>query len=142
MNREKFATIGIGLLVGIVLAGGYLFIARILPDLNSKNSANNISVQPSNPESKTASPSSSFSLDKPDDYSSTAGGQIQLIGQAPAGSNVLIFASVGEKIATTEANGKFSAEVTLEDGENIITLTLLDKTKNTIIRHIFSEIKQ
>ena len=140
MDKEKIITVVIGLGVGICLAVVYFGANNLLPAL----------PKPANPfvpaKSSTGSSSlaaANLSIDSPDDYSSTTSGTITVSGRtSSAGQKVIIFANADEKIITSDPAGKFAVLLNLEDGENIISATVIDGRANitTVKKDITREI--
>ena len=139
MNKEKVITIVVGLLVGILAAGSYFAIVKILPGL--KNRGDKIVIQP---EIKTpvasTSAAISLTLEQPADNSSVTDSPIIVSGKTSPGIQIIIFGNAEEKIASASATGTFSAQLKLEDGENQISVTVLDDKPVTLKRAVTLEI--
>lgn len=126
MDKEKIITVGIGLIVGILLATVY-FVARenLLPtieNLGAKQKAEKVSPKP-----LISPPVSAIVVDSPEDYLATTSGILAIRGRAAPGSRIIIFSNAEEKIASADGQGSFSVDVSLEEGENVISLTSLGK---------------
>lgn len=138
MDKEKIATIFIGLVVGAGLASAYFLSAKFLPGQNKprqeiistqKTDNNNVVVQ-------------GLTLTQPDDNSSTADSSVLVAGKAPAGQMVILYANADEKVAFADANGAFSANIKLEEGMNEISATITDASgkPTTVKREIIMEV--
>ncbi len=138
MNKEKIITIVIGLLVGVLAAGGYFAAVKILPNL--KKPPEKIIVQPA--PIIPIKNETSLILDQPKDNSSTTDSPITISGKTLPGINLIIFGNAEEKIASADATGSFSAQLKLEDGENQISVTTLENKPITIRKTITLEISQ
>lgn len=136
MNKEKIITIVVGLLVGILAAGGYFAVSKALPNL--KKPAEKIIVQPA-PIIPTKN-ETSLILNEPKDNSSTTDSPITISGRTLPGINLIIFSNAEEKIASADATGSFSARLKLEDGENQISVTTLENKPVTIKKTVTLEI--
>lgn len=132
MDKEKLITVAIGLLVGILIAGGYFAAIKFLPKMSQKpNSVAFVSPVPSPTQSK------SISLDAPDDQSTTKSSVATVSGTATPNAKLIIYSNADEKIASADAKGKFSTTIKLEEGENTISVSdLVNTVKRTIILEI------
>lgn len=129
MDKEKIITIIIGLVVGIVIAGGYFAAIKFLP----KFSQNNQKVTFTPPQTPTASPSATLTVSQPENQISVNQSPTTVSGKTTPGTRIIIFANVDEKIASADASGNFSADIKLEDGENEISINSLNETIKRII---------
>jgi len=141
MDKEKIITIVLGLEIGVLATGGYLLATNYLPKPAK--------VQPQNPVVAPAPEVSGIeniqlSLETPEDKSSTTSATILVSGNAVAKAAIIIFANADEKIASADADGKFSEKIKLEEGENEISVTaFLNKiASQTIHRNVTLEISQ
>lgn len=139
MNKEKIITIVVGLAVGILAAGGYFAVVKILPDL--KKPGEKIIVQPA-PAPTPIKNETSLVLDQPKDNSSVTDSPITISGKTLPGINLIIFGNAEEKIASADATGSFSAQLKLEDGENQISITTLESKPATVKKTVTLEISQ
>lgn len=141
MDKEKIITIVIGLVVGGILAGAYFMSGKFMP--TSQKSKQDVFI-PKKTEISTPSAMIALALDKPDDQSTTTESLIGVSGKTAPGNQVVIFANADEKIASAGADGKFMAEIKLEDGANSISVTALnpDGKFSTIKRDVVLEITQ
>ncbi|MCL4389809.1 MAG: hypothetical protein M1484_03560 [Patescibacteria group bacterium] len=128
MDKEKIITVVIGLAVGVTAAGGYFLATKYLPDLASKQKI--INVTPAQQVLPAASPSAALTVTNPDDYSSTTNDSVTVAGQTAPGAKVIIFANIDDRVASADAQGNFSADIKLEEGENIISVTTNNTTVN------------
>lgn len=137
VDKEKILTIGIGLAVGISAAATYFIVIHFLPG----RSTNQATFSPQTaPKSKQLA----ISLTGPDDHIATTAATITFSGQTQTEAKLIFFANADEKVASADAQGNFSADINLEQGKNIISLTALDKFGNTMVvkRDITQEISQ
>lgn len=138
MNKEKIITIVVGLAVGILAAGGYFAVVKILPNL--KKPGEKIIVQPETLPAATESAQTTLILDQPKDNSSVTDSPITISGKTAPGINLIIFGNAEEKIASADATGSFSAQLKLEDGENQISVTSLESKPVTVKKTVTLEI--
>ncbi len=138
MDKEKVITIGLGLLVGVLLAGLYFAAAKFLPQLSPSKPA----VVFNGPKTPPPPPVSSLTVSQPADETTSKQSPITISGQAPAGAKIVIFAPAEEKIASADATGNFTTNIKLEEGENAISFTLLSDVNKieTIVRNVILEI--
>ncbi len=145
---EKFVTIFIGLLVGVVLALGVLFGPGLFRKLqNTLPKASSITAPlptPNNTENNSQSQPLTLVLDSPEDNSFVSDGAVAVSGKTKPGTSIILFGPADEKVATADAIGNFSASLKLEDGENEISATVIDASnKNiTVTRSVTLEIPQ
>lgn len=126
MNKEKAITIFIGLLLGAIIAGGYFYWTKfrtidIIPNRIEEPQENNNSN-----EEQTLSTDSPILITLPQDNISVTADTITIGGITKASSQVVIFANAEEKVITSDSEGKFETTLELEDGENVVTATLVD----------------
>lgn len=131
MDKEKIVTIVLGLIVGVGLAAAYFFGSKYLPGLVNKSkptAAMTSKVDAKKPAAKVTDQTQNVSLTitAPQDNSATTEDTITVSGSYSTGSEVILFANADQKIATSNAQGKFSFSVTLEGGENEITINSFD----------------
>lgn len=147
MDKEKIITIALGLVVGIVLAGGYFFGSKFLPKLTPAKKPTspvaNSKTQPS--VSKKDQPPKDITLEvqTPQDNSSVTENKIKVIGSFLPNSTIFLYSNADEKIASANARGQFSFDTTLEDGENEITVSTLSQDQLiSVKRNVTLEINQ
>jgi len=142
MDKEKFLTIGIGLFVGITIAGMYFFITSYLPSWQKGQPK--VTFSPTNNQKPADGNQLTVTIDKPDDHSSTTSSEVSVNGRAQPGTKLILFSNADEKVASSDANGNFTISVKLEDGENQISVTAVDSLGNLTIakRNVTLEISQ
>lgn len=148
MDKEKLITIVIGLGVGITIASLYFAAVKFLPNLHF-NLPKFVFNSTSTPQEKSTttipSPQTTgekFTVTEPDDETTTKDTPLTVAGKSLPGTKVLVYANADEKIASADAQGKFSASIKLEEGENAISVTSLADPNNliTIKRNVILEI--
>lgn len=142
MDKEKLLTIGIGLLVGVGVALLYFTATKFIPQITRENPVAIIQPQtPSSPKSESQTP---LSLNFPLDNSAVPDATSTISGQTVANANIIIFSNTAEKIATAASDGKFNESIKLEEGLNVISITVLYGKNNpvTIIRNVTLEISK
>ncbi len=142
MDKEKLLTIGIGLLVGVGVAVLYFTATKFIPQITRKNPV--AIIQPQTPSSPSIENQTPLSLNFPLDNSTVTDSISTVSGQTDPNANIIIFANTGEKIATAASDGKFNESIKLEEGLNIVSVTVLYGNKNpvTIIRNVTLEISK
>lgn len=142
MDKEKFLTIGIGLFVGILVAGLYFFLTSYLPALQKSQAK--VTFTPSNGTQKPVVNSLSITLSQPEDHSATTGATVTVIGKTLPNIKVILFSNTDTNEVTSDASGNFSIDTNLEPGENEISVTAFDSQNNpvTVKRNITQEIIQ
>ena len=146
MDKEKFITIAIGLIVGVATAVGYFAVTKIVPQLGKKNPVEIITPKPQTTPLPQPSPATTnatkLSLDLPVDNSATKDSTSTVSGQTSSNATLIIFSNAEQKIATAEANGKFNESLRLEEGLNVISVTAIGEKNNPgiIFRNVTLEI--
>jgi hypothetical protein len=132
MNKEQIITVLIGLVVGALLVAGYFAAKNFLPALKPKPPTI-IVTQPSPRQSEaTAGQTLPLTLINLIDKSSTKSADLVISGQTATGAAIFVFGNTDEKIASADAQGNFSGNLKLEDGENEITVTAFLDGKNSL----------
>lgn len=144
MDREKIITIVLGLVVGIILAATYFFGSKFLPNFNKQAKPTAAITKRIPPREKTDDKIITLTITDPDDNSSTSDKTIRLSGTYTPNSTIVLFAPDDEKIATSDAQGKFNFDVVLEGGENEITVSSFNKDGKLISakRNVTMEVTQ
>lgn len=143
MNKEKIITIVIGLGVGILAAAIYFFASSTLSAKLQGEKKTTFTPSTSIPP-VGGQASNQLTVDKPEDHSSTTISPVTVTGSTVAGAKIILFGNADEKIASADAQGKFSVDIKLEDGENEISVTALDSLENVLVvkRNVTLEIIQ
>ncbi len=141
MDKEKIITIVIGLGVGILAAAIYFFASSYLP---SKLQGEKKTTFTPTPNLQSPISNNQLVIDKPENHSSTTISPITVAGTTMPGAKLILFANADEKIASADAQGKFSIDTKLEDGENEISVTAFDNQGNVTVvkRNVTLEITQ
>ncbi len=144
MDKEKLITIAIGLLVGISIAGLYFAAVKFLPNLRFLPSKMVLNSTPSGTDKNSTSSGSTAALavTQPQDETTTKDSPITVAGKSQPGAEIIIYSNADEKVASADAQGNFSADIKLEEGENAISITSLPTTgkPETVQRSIILEI--
>lgn len=133
MDREKVVTIVLGLIVGVTLAVLYFFGGKYIPGLFSKAPQKPVatSTQKKSPPPPPVQ-NNSLTISSPDDHSSTTSKTVKFTGTFIPAATIILFGPADQAIATADGAGKFSSTVTLESGENEITLSSFDQNNKLV----------
>lgn len=124
MDKEKTITIIIGLFIGIIAAGTYVFAPRVLRKNSPVNPGHTVIF--STPSANLATPSAETNLklaiNTPTDGAIVTQSNIDITGIASPSTKLVIITNNEEKTLFTDSLGKFSFNTKLEEGENKVTI--------------------
>lgn len=142
MDKEKIITIAVGLLIGLLAAGGYFLFFRNANKSETPKPVTIESKQPSSDNNTVIIKSDNFTWDLPQNSSITSEKIASVSGKAALGTKIIILSNADQDALLVGTDGKFSTQINLEDGENKISLTYINKDKPpvTIVRQVFLEI--
>lgn len=124
MRKEVLISILVGLFLGLVITYGF-YTAKLSTQTADVTKKQDIEQQPTSvPESSAIG---KLKISAPEDESLTTSGKINLIGQTDKNSFVVISLLDLVRIITSDDSGKFSQEVQLKPGGNIIEVKTLDE---------------
>ena len=86
----------------------------------------------STPSGSTTTAALSLTVQAPADGAIVAANTVNVTGKAAAGSNV----AVNGTPATVQADGSFAAQVTLEEGANLIEVSATDENEDQVDRQL------
>ncbi len=130
MLKEIILAIIIGALLGFGLTGGYLAI-------NKRNTSNDNPPVITSPtpisnsdESSNSSENKDITIDSLENYDLVDDDSLKLSGTTTSNSTIVI--TIGEEILddTSDDQGKFTFDLSLESGLNIIKITVIDDQDN------------
>lgn len=130
MKQERVILSFIMVLIGLLVAGTAFYFYQSTK-ISSGNPSNKSTQNPT-----PTPPSKLLSLDKPQDESVVSSKSLTISGKASKEATILVITNSQQQVFKPEISGNFSADLTLEDGENIITVwaILPDGTKTQIKR--------
>ena len=128
MKKEVLFAIVIGFALGLVITFGIWTANKSLTQTTSQQEAppEETELQP-NP---TLVPQHSLTISSPEDNLVSSEEEIEVSGQTSAEAVVVILYPGGEEIIQADQQGKFSTQITLEGGENQITVLAYDQEEN------------
>lgn len=133
MKKEMIVSILVGLIFGLIITYG-VYTARTALFGRPATPSSLATPQPSaNPEA-----TGSLVILSPEDESIVDTNTITVAGSTFPSAYVVVFVNNTEKITTANETGQFSTEATLENGSNVITVTVLseDGTSTTLERTV------
>jgi hypothetical protein len=132
MFKELFLAIILGALLGFGITGGYLAIDK----KNNPNKNQTVMVSPTPITDDTTTnvvekKDEGLTLDSLEDLDVVSKENLEITGTTTT-ANSTIIATLGENIINNKSdkNGKFSLEIELESGLNVIKLTVIDPNNN------------
>lgn len=127
MKTEKIVISFIAVVIGILVAGlaFYFYQSRkVVPT----SSTETVSLSPTNkPEQKSGI---FLTLDSPKDEEVISIKTVSIAGKTTPDATIIVSTSIGDQVITPAANGNFSLTATLDDGENVLEITAIDKNGN------------
>lgn len=135
MKKEVFLAIFIGFILGLVITFGIWTANKSLQKMANQpdNTVADASIEtsptpiPDNPISNTIS----LTISTPEDEFLTNSNTLKVTGKTLANAVVAIMSETGEVLVQADINGLFSADVSLEGGYNLITVTATDDKGNS-----------
>lgn len=135
MKKEVFLAIFIGFILGLVITFGIWTANKSLQKMANQpdNTVADASIEtsptpiPDNPISNTIS----LTISTPEDEFLTNSNTLKVTGKTLANAVVAIMSETGEVLVQADINGLFSADVSLEGGYNLITVTATDDQGNS-----------
>jgi len=129
MKKEVLFAIIIGFALGLVITFGIWTANKSLTQNNTDQGDPNqeeAGLQPS----PTVMPQHSLTLSSPEDNSVSSEEEIEVTGQTSSEAVVVVLYQEGEKIIQADKQGRFSTKISLEGGENQITIIAYDQEEN------------
>lgn len=125
MKTEKIVISFIASLIGIIAAAGAFYFYQTTRVI-SPNEIKRITLSPS-PE-PTPKPSIFLTLDGPTNEEVTDKKIIPVNGTTNPDAVVIITSGISEQVVSPSANGAFATTITLDNGQNEITVTAVSPT--------------
>ncbi len=126
MNKETLIAAGVGLTLGLaVTIGVYGMKKTIAPE-----KTNQLSVSPT-PAASTTQETGTLKITSPDDGYIATDKSLTVKGSTTANQIIVVLVGNEENIIKSNADGAYSAEVTLKTGPNIITVVAVDENGQT-----------
>lgn len=136
MNRDALLATAIGFIIGIGITSIVLFGPQLakslpnvtLPHISLPRFAENKTVQPPTDKIvKTNSPITKLTIDSPQPEAIVQSDSLTVNGRVPHDAVVLIGGYRDDVVTKPDANGNFTANVTLTEGRNVVTVTAISK---------------
>jgi len=129
MKKEVFLAITIGFALGLVITFGIWTANKSLRQpstMTTDASPTPQSPTPAAQQTKTPQTNSLVTITSPEDEALFNTATITVSGTTQANLPVILAYETGEQILEADAEGKFSAQVPLEGGYNVISATVFD----------------
>ena len=129
MKIEKDVILAI--IVGVVIGGLTAFMTLFLPKFLSKSPSSQIETETANEEEliPTLSAESSLTLENPQNESIFSEDEITVSGKTRASALLVVISPVDEQAIEADDKGNFETEISLEEGDNEITVTVYNDDK-------------
>lgn len=138
MNKDAILASVIGFGIGIFITGLLLVGPNLLKNMPKLPTLafpqQQAKVQEDTAAAKVSSPTpqaASFAIDSPVTDTIQDKDSVLVSGNTPPGSTVLVQSELDEQVATVTNEGKFAATVSLQEGENTLTVTSYGSGKPT-----------
>lgn len=134
MKKEVFLAIFIGFILGLIITFGIWTANKSLQKI--ANNPNGVVADASIPSTPTPSPlpvennSVALTLTSPEDEFLTNANTLKVTGKTTPQAIVAVLYETGEILTQSDSNGLFSADISLEGGYNVITVTASDQNGN------------
>ncbi len=121
MKTEKIVLSFIAVVVGILVAGLIFYLYQATKTISPSN------TKTVSPSSVTPTPKSTIflSLDRPKDEEVVDTKTITISGKTAPDATIVISTPSDDQVISPAKNGNFSSNVTIGDGENLITVTAI-----------------
>lgn len=128
MKKEMFIAVLIGFLLGLAITFG-VYRMQV-----SKKKAVMLDVPTQADPVSTPDTTALLVIHSPEDGAIQTEKEVTITGTAVPGSHVVLFVNDADYVRTSDDAGNFSFAVTLADGPNILTITMVDQTGNSVTR--------
>lgn len=133
MKKEVFLAISIGFILGLVITFGIWTANKSLKNLPAGIPASP-TPSSSTPDAGEVTPAPQpaanllpLTISSPIDEALLDKNTVSVVGKTQAGATIALISETGEQILTADSSGNFSADITLEGGYNLISITAYDK---------------
>lgn len=120
MKKEAIIAVLIGLFLGLFITYG---VYKARTSVSKESSTTNLAISSLGEQTSGGE----LVVNNPLNESVQNEDTVSVSGTTAAQSFVVIFVGTEETITTSDASGNFSVEVELEDGSNIITVTVINE---------------
>ncbi|MBL7158882.1 hypothetical protein ISS85_00185 [Candidatus Microgenomates bacterium] len=148
MKIEK--DIVLAIIVGVVIGGLTAFLTLFLPKFLSKNPSSQTETEKTETTNEEElmpilSAESSLTLENPQSESIFSEDKITVSGKTRANALLVVISPVDEKAIEADDKGNFETEISLEEGDNEITITVYtddnqEETKSVTVYYSEEEI--
>lgn len=128
MKKEMFIAVLIGFLLGLAITFG-VYRMQVAKKKNVM-----VDVPTQTAPASTPDTTSLLVIHSPDDGSIQTENEATITGTAVSGSHVVLFVNDTDYVRTTDDAGNFSFTVKLDDGPNILTITMVDQAGTSVTK--------
>lgn len=136
MKKEVILAIAIGFALGLVITFGIWTANKSLKGLPGRPTPTPQTVEATPTTTTDNSAAISLTLSSPADEALVATPKIKVSGKTVAGATVVIIDEANQQIISPDAQGEFSADVSLIAGYNTIRITAYDASGNTTTQSV------
>lgn len=124
MSKEKIILSVVATFIGLLVAGSGFYLYQRTKVVSPEE------IKTAERTTPTPTPTSSFflSAETPRDEEVVEKKVVSVSGKTAQGAVVTIVTPIDEKIITPDRNGNFTTTVTIDNGQNIITITAVSAT--------------
>ena len=119
MKQERVILSFIMVFIGLLVAGIVFYLYQSTKVIPANQTARVVNIPTPTP---TPKPSIYLSISQPTDESVVSNSTLQIMGQTNPGATVIIITPSTQQVMQPSAQGAFSTTLTLEQGENLITI--------------------
>ena len=128
MKKEMLVAVLIGFLLGLAITFGVYRVTVA----GRRNVMQDVPVAPT--PAATPDTDTLLVIHSPEDGMIQTSTKTTVTGTSPAGAHVVLFVNNTDYVRTSDDAGNFSFDVTLADGPNILTITMIDTSGATVTK--------
>jgi len=133
MSKEKIILSSVAIIVGLAVAGATFYLYQSTKVISPKE-LKNIAASPT----PTPLPSFFLAIDSPKDEDVVTKKVVSVSGKTTTDATIAVVTSVDEKVVAPDRNGNFSTTVSIDNDQNVITITAVSSAgeEKTITRTV------
>lgn len=134
MRKEVVFAVATGIIFGLVIAFGILRANKAIKDSGTGTSTTDQQVYEVTPTPETST--SLISLTKPGDEEISSESPTEVLGITRANTWVVVVSDTEDLIVASDQKGEFKADINLSPSLNLLTITAVDDSGNTIEKRL------
>ncbi len=134
MSKEKIILSAVATLVGLIVAGAAFYLYQQTKVISPQELKNIAKATPT----PTPLPSFFLAIDSPKDEDVVTKKVVSVSGKTTTDATIAVVTSVDEKVVAPDRNGNFSTTVSIDNDQNVITITAVSSAgeEKTITRTV------